>query len=838
MNKDRNTVQVTIDNKPYRVKKGLTILEAAKQNNIYIPTLCAHEELTPYGGCRMCIVEVEGMRTFPTACTTPIEEGMIIRTHTAQVQSIRKEILQLFLSEHTSSCLICEEKEECKTYMGTIRKAGVTTGCRYCPKDGQCELQEVVERFEITEIVYPIYYRHLQVEKEDPFYDRDYNLCILCGRCVRMCQEVRLANVLAFKQRGRNTIIGPAYARTHLEAGCEFCGACVEVCPTGTLSEKARKWEGIAQREELTTCSYCAVGCQIRLQIKEDRVIGSLPADDPLVNNDQLCVKGRFCITEMVNGPHRLRRPYHTLRQTWAEVSWEDAITVAVEKLSQCDPEEFALHISANCSNEDLYIAQKFARVAMKSNNIDIPARLFYGNSFNAYVGLMKRAVPLKKVKDASVILCLGLDSRFGRSVVGVELRRAMKRGAKIITIHPRDHNLTLIADEWIQPFPGSEAEILHSLVQMTAGNKMEVLPENGDLGEKLNLISQLLKSARSPVILIGTEFLSYGSGAEILLSVDQLAENINAGVLPLPAQNNLFGSILMGAYPEILPGGYAVTNTEKIRMLEKSWEAKLPDFSVKWDSGVLNGPARKKVLYLIGETLPDNGSELPDFVIFQNIYPPEHPGKADLVLPAAAFTEVNGTFINGEGRVQRIRKAATPPGTALPDWEILCRIARKMGVSGFDFSSAEEIHREIAAWQNGFDSFKHPARQARPLTCEAEFSVPHAFTNHNQTDKKYPFLLCASPVEHSYRGFSLSSRVDGARKIFPDGTLYINPQDARKARLSEGDQVEVSSNQFKKIWSVKLSEAQPRNVLHVTLSQGESLGPNPYPVRIRKKNV
>jgi len=237
MSKPCETVSISIDNRPIKVVRGTTILEAARQNDIYIPTLCAHKDLAPYGGCRMCIVEVEKMRGFPTSCTTPVEDGMMIRTHTAQLQSIRTEILRLILSEHPSSGLICEEAEECKQYMATIRKTGVITGCRWCPNDGRCELQEVVEWLGVKEIGYPVYYRNLRVEKEDPFYDRDYNLCILCGRCIRVCHEVRAANTLAFKQRGNKTVIGPAFSRTHLESGCEFCGACVEVCPTGALSE-------------------------------------------------------------------------------------------------------------------------------------------------------------------------------------------------------------------------------------------------------------------------------------------------------------------------------------------------------------------------------------------------------------------------------------------------------------------------------------------------------------------------------------------------------------------------------------------------------------------------
>ncbi len=238
------TIHITIDNKKLEVRQNKTILQAARDNNIYIPSLCALEHLSSYGACRLCVVEVDGLRGFPTSCTTPVEDGMIIRTNTSEVRNLRQEVLKLLLSEHPASCLFCGEQEECKKYMGTIRKVGATTGCRYCPNDHRCELQQIAENIGLTETSYPVYYRNLPVEKYDPFYDRDYNLCILCGRCVRVCGDVRLNGTLSFKQRGRVTTIGPAFDRTHLEAGCEFCGACVTACPTGALSVKVSKWYG------------------------------------------------------------------------------------------------------------------------------------------------------------------------------------------------------------------------------------------------------------------------------------------------------------------------------------------------------------------------------------------------------------------------------------------------------------------------------------------------------------------------------------------------------------------------------------------------------------------
>ncbi len=851
--KNKSTT-IVIDGKPREVYPGLTILEAAERSGVYIPTLCAHKDLTPFGACRMCIVEVEGMKGFPTACTTPVQDGMVVRTETDRVRQMRLEVLRLTLSQHTCGCLVCDENEDCKKHSETVRKTGVTTGCRTCPSDGRCDLQTVAERIGLDSIGFPVYYRDLPVEKYDPFYDRDYNLCILCGRCVRVCQDLRGSDALAFQKRGSRTVIGPAFERTHFEAGCEFCGDCVSVCPTGALSEKVRKWDGAPDREVVSICPLCGMGCRTKLLVKNSRLIGSLPASsEEAVGGNELCVKGRFCLTELVNDRRRSKKPLARSDVSVLEIEWESAVERAAEKLNGCAPGRFAMIVSPNCTNEDLYVAQKFARVAMRSNRIDTGARLHYRASFKAYLELLTLSGRLQDIREASVILAIGLDVRFGRSVVGVELRKAVKRGAKLITIHPRGHNLSLAAEEWLQPGPGLDIGYFISLMNAVekargpAGG-----PRTADRG--LSNAARLLGEATAPLILVGPDILQFSASSRILELIGSLARAIGAGVLTLPGQNNLYGSIWMGAYPELLPGGFASSNAKKAGELEKVWGAKLSDLSSGWTAENLEAGDGNDVLYLVGE-VPGSGRPSNSFVIFQNMFPPDSLRYADLVLPSAAFSEVDGTVVTGDGRVQRVKKAVEPPGNALPDWEILCRVARKMGVEGFDFGDVREIHKEISKVVAGLGDFDAIDRRALSLPTGWSFGVAEHHVENESSNAEslaatavgdpspdsgetFPFVLTASVEENTYRGFPISNWVAGAREIFVDDRVDISPSDAETAHIEEGDEVLVSSAGFVRKWRAHLASNQPEGSLHVTLRPHDRLGPSPHFVNVRKSDV
>ena len=859
MNKEAQTITVTLDGNVLETERGLTILQIAKRHDTYIPTLCAHKDLAPFGACRMCIVEVKGMRGFPAACTTPVEPGMEIKTDSPEIHAARLDILKLILSEHTSSCLICDERHECRAQMGTIRKVGVTTGCRYCPSDGQCDLQEVVERMGVEELDFPVTYRGLPVGKDDPFIERDYNLCILCGRCVRVCHEVRRANTLTFCERGPETVVGTAYGRSHVDAGCEFCGECVSVCPTGALSEKARKWEGVAEREVITTCPLCGVGCQTRLQVKGDKVIGSLPAEDPVVSNAQLCVKGRFYLPELLDNHRRLVKPIVIREGRKLEISMDEAIDLAAKKIERCVGDDAAMMVSANSTNEDLYVAQKFARMVMGSNNIDTDTRGLFGDGFNPYVELMKMPGALDDLRRASTILCVGLDTRFAQSIVNVELHNAADRGARIVTLNSREHNLTIMADLWVKPAPGTENRFFATLLAATNGGNSASADRSTDATSKTRStrkapsalaqvprVAAMLKEAENPVIVVGSDVLQREATPQILESIKELAENIDARVVLLPPQNNLYGSLLMGAYRELLPGGLSSSSEEAVERVGTSWGVDLSKVCAGFrtgeagkagKAGAVRSRKKKRVVYVVGD-VPVNGTPKTDFLIYQNIYPADPGVDADLVFPSAAFSEGDGTYINGEGRVQEVRMAVNPPGEAIPDWEILCRIAQKMGKSGFDFTTVDEIRNEIADLADRFRDFDPVRREAAPLEleCENVFAVPPSRMARRR--KGYPFILNTSVGCHTYMGFPLSMWVDGSKDLFVEGVVDVNPVDAESVNIADNDEVLVTSPRFERTVRARIVGEQPKGTLHVALNRSDAAPQRALPANIRKKDV
>ncbi|MHC4630040.1 MAG: sulfide/dihydroorotate dehydrogenase-like FAD/NAD-binding protein [Planctomycetota bacterium] len=358
-------MKLTIDRKAVTAKKDETVLQCALRHDISIPHLCTHSHLSPFGACRLCVVEIEDMPGYPTSCTTPAAEAMVVRTDTAALQNLRRNILALMMLEHPSACLVCGRRDLCEEYRPVAEKAGRTTGCHTCNNKNVCEVRTLAEELGFCDLPIPPSYQHRPVDRSNPFIDRDLNLCILCGRCVRICKHQHGTATIDFIDRSSKTHIGQAFDRSLLDAGCSFCGSCIDVCPTGTLANRYAKWYPKPDTITKSTCIFCEQVCALKLEANKGELVTARAVNEDI----PVCVLGRFAIPEFLNSTDRLRMPYVRVGKVLRETQWKEALKTTAAKLKEFIGDGFALVCDTTSTLEDRFVFKKFTRKVMKSKN-------------------------------------------------------------------------------------------------------------------------------------------------------------------------------------------------------------------------------------------------------------------------------------------------------------------------------------------------------------------------------------------------------------------------------------------------------------------------------------
>ncbi len=723
MRKQRTTyINLIIDGKPVQVSGGQTVLEAARQSGIYIPTLCHLENLIPYGGCRLCIVEIEKMRGFPTACTTPVSDGMVIKTKTPEIQQLRKEILALTLSEHPYTCLVCKENNECPEYMFSTRKVNRTTGCNFCSSNGDCELQDLVEYLEINEIDYPIDYRGLPVIKDNPFYEIDYNLCILCGRCVRICNEERNSGVLAFVQRGKSTLVGTAFGESQKDAGCEFCGACVDVCPTGSLSEKMGRWVSPPDKSAETTCIFCGEGCTMNVNTRGNRIINVGPPPGERTNPIQLCVRGKFIPGDIVHHPDRIKTPMIQRNGNWIEVTWDEAISHTAANLERYRGNQFGMIGSAMTSMEENYILQKFTRKVMRSNNTDVYNAYSNRNLLSTICNyhLVNPPVEIDRISDSDTLFLIGTDASESHPMVENRIRKASRNGATIILAHPDSNRTTGFASHHLHYKP----ELLGNLLELvrdgikksphseTAGvasakhqKSKKRIPETGISKADLETTIRLIKNAGRLIIVAGERML-HGPDTQKTLSTlisleKEVGKNKSNGILFLLDEGNRYGSAFSGMHPDLLPGLMSLSDPVNREKWSENWSVVLSEIRGMSYREMVSNIREDGItsLYVTGDIPPHPGLENLKFMVQQNLFLTETSKLAHVFLPVLTFTEISGHVLTMDRKLKELKPIIQPEEGLYSVPKIIASITRRMQETGFEYTSPEEIFSEIESF-------------------------------------------------------------------------------------------------------------------------------------------
>jgi len=823
-------ISLTINGANISCRSGISILDAATENGIRIPTLCHHPHLEPVGACRLCMVEDEKSGRLWASCVRLVSQGMVIRTDSPTIKKHRTNIIRLMMANHPESCIVCNQ-------------------------GNRCELRQIAAELGVGSTgLYPMPH-YTRLEEANPFIVRDLSKCILCGKCIRADHELVVVGAIDYNLRGFKSRPATVHDLPLENSNCTFCGTCVSICPTGALVTKNTRYVGSPQKESPTICGFCGVGCSLLMGSVDGQVIEANPSHaHGTVNQSTLCVRGHFA-HDFLNSPKRLTEPLIRKNGEFSPATWEEALDLVADRLTavkeQEGPQSIGFLGSSKCSNEENYLFQKIARTILGTNNVDNSSYLAGRPTLKPLherLGQGGQVTPLSALEQAEMIFVIGANPAQALPVVGYCLKRASRRkGVAMLVADPRRTELVPFSTLWLPLAPQSDSQLINAVAAIlykreaydarfisrftegfdryreglasfdlerashVTGLKLDVLEKTADLlqGKGVSFVVE------QGVLQQGYGIQTMNALLNLMLMTGSLG-GVGKGIHILAMENNQVGAWDMGAVPDFLPGRQLISDDGNRKYWEQTWGVKIsPDPGLNLVRMIEEAEkGNLKALYVMGENplrgLPEpervrRALENLEFLVVQDILLQETVQLADVVLPGAAFSEKGGSFTNLEGRIQAFEPVVSPPGEAKPDWEILDLLARKMAYPE-PYASVQRIREEIRGqvpmyadlvnntnqgWIRETSRLRlfHPQGEGEPIRF-----TPVTLKDDEAKDKNYPFMGILGSTRFHLGSGSRTGESDRIRDFGLRGEAEISTKDASELNLKQGDEVKISS--------------------------------------------